>query len=529
MDRTARGVAAVDVSSPPRPKASYSDVALTFGVVAVIALMIWPLPLLLIDSLVAVSMSCGIALLLIAIYIPSPLAFPSFPSVLLLTTLFRLALSIAITRQILLSADGGHIIETFGSTVAGGNVVVGLVVFLIITVVQFIVIAKGAERVAEVAARFTLDAMPGQQLSIDSDLRSGLIDKDEARARRRTLGLESQLHGSLDGAMKFVKGDAIAGIVIIIINLAAGLAIGVLQRGMELAEAARTYSILTIGDGLVAQIPALLSSTAAGLIVTRTANDSRDRHLGEAIARQVLAQPRVVMVTGIIALLMMFVPGFPSAVFAVLGGVLVGWSLWRARSQSPWIRRLLRLPAADPFALQEDQERGRYLALPTGLSVAFDAELLRDVPAAEIRAQINAEVSALRREYGVPLPQPVLEPTDSLDSHYAEIRAFGVQIAARRIEDVANSGRELSDNVREALRRHLGQFIGVQEASNLYSELSGAYPDLVKEALRAVPPQKLAEVLKRLVEEDVAISDLRSVFEAIAEVGRARKRRRAAD
>src|SRR6266850_646890 len=200
--------------------ARYSDLLLVAGVIAIVALM-----------------------LLLPLYIGSPLEFSVFPSVLLMTTLFRLSLSIATTRMILLHADAGHIIATFGKVVAGGNLVVGLVVFLIITVVQFIVIAKGAERVAEVAARFSLDAMPGKQLSIDSDLRSGLIDKDEARRRRRALELESKLHGSLDGAMKFVKGDSIAGIVIIIINMLGGLAIGVLQRGLPLGEAVQTYSI----------------------------------------------------------------------------------------------------------------------------------------------------------------------------------------------------------------------------------------------------------------------------------------------
>jgi type III secretion protein V len=219
---------AAPAGNAPRQRTGYSDVILAFAAVTIISVMILPLPVMAIDALVAVNISIGFGLLLLAIYIPTPVAFSSFPSVLLLTTLFRLALSIAITRSILLNAEGGHIVQTFGSMVAGGNLVVGLVVFLIITVVQFIVVAKGAERVAEVAARFTLDAMPGKQLSIDSDLRSGLIDKDEARRKRRHLEVESQLHGSLDGAMKFVKGDAIAGIVIIIINLLGGLAVGVL-------------------------------------------------------------------------------------------------------------------------------------------------------------------------------------------------------------------------------------------------------------------------------------------------------------
>src|SRR5699024_2807481 len=209
---------------------NYSDLVLVVGVVAVIGLMIMPLPLVAIDVLVALNILIGIGLLLMAIYIPAAIAFSSFPSVLLLTTLFRLALSIAITRAILLRADGGHIIDTFGNLVVGGSLIGGLVVFLIITVVQFIVIAKGADGGAEVAARFSLDAMPGKQLSIDSDLRSGLLDKDEARRRRRVLEIESQLHGAMDGAMKFVKGDAICGIVIIVINLLGGFGVGVFMH-----------------------------------------------------------------------------------------------------------------------------------------------------------------------------------------------------------------------------------------------------------------------------------------------------------
>src|SRR5689334_14025095 len=273
----------------------YSDLVLVAGVVAIVALMVLPLPLWLIDLLVAANIASGLMLLLLGIYIQSPLEFSVFPSVLLMTTLFRLSLSIATTRMILLSGHAGHIIDTFGKVVAGGNLVVGLVVFLIITVVQFIVIAKGAERVAEVAARFSLDSMPGKQLSIDSDLRSGLIDKDEARRRRRVLELESKLHGSLDGAMKFVKGDAIASIVIVIVNLIGGLAIGVMQQGLDLSDATQKYSILTIGEGLVAQIPALLGAMAAGLMVTRTTDEDSGDNLGQAIQRQLSANPRVLL------------------------------------------------------------------------------------------------------------------------------------------------------------------------------------------------------------------------------------------
>src|SRR5688500_1370108 len=311
----------------PRARVGYNDLVLAVGAVLIIGVMILPLPMVVLDALVAMNIAIGFGLLMLSIYIPTPVAFSSFPSVLLLTTLFRLSISIAITRSILLHAEAGHIVETFGKMVAGGNLVVGLVVFLIITVVQFIVIAKGAERVAEVAARFTLDAMPGKQLSIDSDLRSGLIDKDEARRRRTLLEQESQLNGALDGAMKFVKGDAIASIVIVIVNLLGGLTIGVLQRDLPAGEAMQLYSILTIGEGMVAQIPALLSAMAAGLVVTRSASDGNDSHLGDTIGRQISAHPRALMMTSVISALLALVPGFPTLVF--LGLAVVAFVLAR--------------------------------------------------------------------------------------------------------------------------------------------------------------------------------------------------------
>ena len=246
-------------------------------------------------------MSMSVILLMLAIYIASPLEFSAFPSVLLLTTLFRLALSISTTRLILLQADAGQIIFTFGNFVVAGNLVVGMVIFLIITIVQFMVITKGAERVAEVSARFSLDAMPGKQMSIDGDMRAGVIDVEQARHRRSLVEKESQLYGSMDGAMKFVKGDAIAGLIIIVVNLIGGLTIGVMQRGMDVAEAMHVYSILTIGDGLITQIPALLIALTAGIIVTRVTTDNpadseMNADLAADISGQIGAQPRALLV-----------------------------------------------------------------------------------------------------------------------------------------------------------------------------------------------------------------------------------------
>ncbi|HET9644245.1 MAG TPA: flagellar biosynthesis protein FlhA, partial [Burkholderiaceae bacterium] len=366
---------------PAGGRSRYSDLLLVAGVVAVLAMMVLPLPPLLIDALVGLNIAIGVVLLLVSLYIVSALEFSVFPSVLLITTLFRLALSIATTRLILLHGHAGHIINTFGHMVAGGNLVVGLVVFLIITVVQFIVVAKGAERVAEVSARFTLDAMPGKQLSIDSDLRSGLIDKDEARRKRRELEQESKLHGSLDGAMKFVKGDTIAGIVIIVINLIGGLAIGVMQQGMDVSSAMLKYSILTIGEGMVAQISALLSAMAAGLMVTRTTDEGKDRHLGDAIGRQITAKPRVLLVAASLCVLLATVPGFPWAVFLVLGAVLAAVGALMLPAVNARWRRFSR-PAREAVLRRKDQP-------PVLLSTALPSQrptlpLLLELPAAAL-------------------------------------------------------------------------------------------------------------------------------------------------
>jgi len=243
----------------------YNDVFLAILVVAIISLIVLPMPTPLVDGLIATNLGLAVTLIMLAMYIPSALSLSTFPSILLFTTLFRLALNITTTRLILLNADAGEIINTFGNFVVAGNFIVGGVIFLVITIVQFLVIAKGSERVAEVAARFTLDAMPGKQMSIDADLRAGVIDMDEAKRRRGNVEKESQLYGAMDGAMKFVKGDAVAGIIITAINILGGIAVGVLQKGMEIDRAVQTFSILTIGDGLVSQIPALFISITAGI------------------------------------------------------------------------------------------------------------------------------------------------------------------------------------------------------------------------------------------------------------------------
>jgi len=510
-----------DAGEPPGGWLSRSsDILLAALIVAIIALMILPLPRLVIDALVAVNIAMGLMLVLMGIYIANALQFSAFPSVLLISTLFRLALSVATTRMILLHGDAGNIIDTFGKLVAGGNLVVGLVVFLIITLVQFLVIAKGAERVAEVGARFTLDAMPGKQLSIDSDLRSGLIDKMEARDKRRELELESKLHGSMDGAMKFVKGDAIAGIVIIVVNLLGGLAIGVFQLQMSAGAAMQKYSILTIGDGLVAQIPALLGAMAAGLIVTRATDTRADRHLGDSIQKQFSAIPRVMLVAGGICILMALVPGFPSTVFVILGVLLAASGAVRVPALRSHFDRLSssgnfnavmdgkaatrkRVTPAQAGPVQ--QAVPLLLELPPSFGAAGRQEALRDA--------VTACVDSYQLRSGVAMPEVRIHFRNDGVAHWA-LHAFEVPVAQGPV-DAKVTVERLVVEVDAALRRNGTLFLGLQETGQLLAIASVTYPDIVKEVVRAVPMQNLAAILRNLVDEEVSIRNLRGILEGL--------------
>jgi type III secretion protein V len=522
--------------APAEGLSRFADLLLVAGIVAIISLMILPLPNYLIDFLVAVNMAMGLTLLLIAVYIGSPLEFSVFPSVLLISTLFRLALSIATTKMILLHGEAGHIIDTFGNMVAGGNLVVGLVVFLIITVVQFIVVAKGAERVAEVAARFSLDAMPGKQLSIDSDLRSGLIDKDEARRKRHDLELESKLHGSMDGAMKFVKGDAIAGIVIIVINLLGGLAVGVMQQGMTMSHALVKYSILTIGDGMVTQIPALLAAMSAGLIVTRTTDEEKDKNLGEAIHRQLAAKPKVLLVGGGLCWLLALVPGFPSIIFIMLGsiGLLAGSLL------TPVLRaRLINISQPALNAIKRDSTE---TTAPTVVTTALvevrpsvplllevSDQVLSSTKAPDLVRNLEEVLDGFQLTLGLNFPRISVHAfsttQNTIDSPLANewrLHAFEVPIAQGRLEK-PNPTDEIAEGVRQALRRQASLFLGIQETSALLTRASVDYPEVVKEVLRALPMQRIAEIMRRLIEEEVPVRNMRNILETLAEAAQREK------
>ncbi len=296
----------------------YSDIVLAVLVVAIVGMMIVPLPTLLLDILLTLNISLSVVILLISLYVPHALKLSVFPTLLLITTMYRLALTISTTRLILLTGDPGEVVTAFGQFVVRGNFVVGAVIFVILVIVNFIVISKGSERVAEVAARFTLDAMPGKQMSIDADLRSGAIDMEEGKRKRRDLERESALFGAMDGAMKFVKGDAIAGIIITVVNIVGGLIIGVMQKGMPIGDAAKKYTLLTIGDGLVGMIPAILISTSAGIIVTRVAGEEEGAHLGKDVTSQVTAYPKAITIAAGMLAVLGLIPGLPTVPFMIL-------------------------------------------------------------------------------------------------------------------------------------------------------------------------------------------------------------------
>ena len=318
------------------------DVLLAFGVATIVAMIIIPLPTFLLDVLLSVNIACALMILLVALFARNALEVSTFPSLLLVTTLFRLGLNISTTRGILSQADAGAVVSGFGSFVLQGDVVVGGVIFLVITLVQFLVVAKGAERVAEVGARFTLDAMPGKQMSIDAALRSGSLTEEEAQSRRDELGRESQMYGNMDGAMKFVKGDAIAGLIITALNIVAGIAIGVLRNGLEAAEAIDVYTILTVGDGLVTQIPALLVTLASGVLVTRVSAKDKKKNLGYSLKDELLKNARVLNIGGILMFVLALVPGLPFFPFVICAAIAFGFGAW-AR-----LMRLLKKQAGIP-------------------------------------------------------------------------------------------------------------------------------------------------------------------------------------
>src|SRR5262245_28493662 len=511
----------------------HSDLALAGLVVAIVGMMIVPLPTPLLDLLISVNIAAGVVLLLVAIYVSDALKIATFPTLLLLTTLFRLALEVSATRLILLRADAGEVIRAFGNFVVAGNLVVGAVVFLILTMIQFIVISKGSERVAEVAARFTLDALPGKQMSIDAELRAGHIDHNEARRRRAALARESQLFGSMDGAMKFVKGDAIAGIVVLAVNIVGGLVIGVLQRGLDVATAARTYTVLTIGEGFVAQIPALVISTSAGIIVTRVASEEEGGHLGRDIGLQVMAQPKAIAIAAGLLVLLAIVPGLPGVPFLTLAAILglVAWRLLRAPSDGADAAATLTGAGTGTTAARPPSARAAETAPPpvlTPIAVEVAGELgalIGGRGPGEAGPFVTQVVPQLRErlfaELGLPLPSVRLRPnTDGLEPTAFVIRLNEVPLGRGDIarEDWDGAADRLGDEVLALVRRYGHELFGLEETQGLLDALERTHPALVREVVpKLISPVLLTDVLRRLVEEGISLRNLRDILGALAE------------
>jgi len=500
-------------------------------VVSVVAMMIVPLPTWLLDILISTNLSLSVAILLVVLYVPDALAIATFPTVLLLTTLFRLALNVSSSRLILLQANAGEVIKAFGNFVVRGNYVVGGVVFLILTIIQFVVIAKGGERVAEVGARFVLDAMPGKQMAIDAELRAGSIDGNEARRRRRALSRESQFYGSMDGAMKFVKGDVIASLVITVVNILGGLAIGVGQKGLPAVVALKRYGLLTIGDGLVSQIPALVLSTAAGVLVTRTASEEPDTPLGEELSRQIFGTPKAMRVASVFIFLLALTPGLPTAPFLILATVLFFVARARARQMTRDDQRAATEPSPTPQTRRGPQFIP--MVVPWSIEVSEDlSPLLDDQPTNEgERLGVRGRAIALREilfaELGVPVPAPRVRAVAGLPSRTAlvslhEVPAKLVPVTAGLSEEAAIDF--ITDQAAELLRSRAADFLGMSETQRLLDELEQFAPAVVRNVVpKPVSLTLLADILRRLVEERISVRDLRAILEALAVVASTEK------
>ncbi len=552
-----------------------SDVVLAFFMIMIIMMIIIPVSPTIIDNLIAINLTASIALLMVALYIPKAVNLSIFPSILLITTLFRLSIEISATRQILLKADAGHIIFAFGNYVVGGNFIIGGIIFLIITIVQFIVVTKGAERVAEVAARFTLDAMPGKQMSIDADMRSGIIDANQARELRLALTKESQLYGAMDGAMKFVKGDVIAGIVIAVINIIGGLIIGVTMHGMTAMQAAQTYTLLSIGAGLVSQIPSLLISLTAGIVTTRVSSEKKDANLGREISSQILAQPKALMIASIVLFMMAWIKGFPTIIFVIISIALgaISFTTWykakqkvakasagmtSARVETDVEDHTVIRGAGDDYMLtlpvilevgknlsqviKKDKQGTTFIddmipkmrhALYQDLGVRFPGVHVRtDSPNLEtdeysiylnevpiVRGKIfegmllTSENPETLRRYNIPFTtskSSIGQPSVWVENKYQDIlQKAGIKFW--KALDV------MILHLSYFYRQHAAEFIGIQEVRGILEFVEKSFPDLVKEVTRLVPLQKLTEIFRRLVQEQISIKDLRTILEALSE------------
>ncbi len=540
-----------------------SDIFLAFGIILMLTMMVIPLPSVILDVLLAVNISAALVLLMVSLYLTNPLELSVFPSLLLILTLFRLSLNLASTRLILGEAYAGEIISAFGSFVVKGNYVVGFIIFLILVIIQFVVIVKGSGRIAEVAARFTLDAMPGKQMSIDADLNAGSLTEDEARERRVQIAREADFYGAMDGASKFVKGDAIAGLIITSINLVAGLIIGMAQKGMGITEALQTYSLLTIGDGLVSQIPALLVSTAAGMVVTRAASEE---NLSSDLNTQLFGNPKAMYITAATLTLFGFTPGLPTIPFLLIAGI-IGFTAYTVRQRKIDEAIAETQPLQQEAELPESTEKIEQLLQvdPLELEIGYNLIALVDTEqGGDLFERITSMRKQIAMEIGIIVPPIRVRDNLQLEPDQYVVKIRGIEIAnndilmghllamnpgqvekelegTQTIEPafqlpavwikpekrqeaeiagytVVEPSAVLATHLMELIRKNSDKLLGRQEVKQLLDNLKKEYPTVVEEL---VPDQlnigSIQKVLQNLLRENLPIRDLVTILETLAD------------
>ncbi|HEX7292271.1 MAG TPA: flagellar biosynthesis protein FlhA [Conexibacter sp.] len=550
----------------------HTDLLAAVGVVLIVTMLVIPLPAALLDLFITLNISIGLAIVVATLYLNRALDFASFPSLLLLTTMFRLAINVSVTRLILTHGDAGNVVAAFGHFVVGGNVVVGLVIFLILIVIQFVVVTNGAGRVAEVGARFTLDAMPGKQMAIDADLNAGLITDEEARQRRAEIAREADFYGAMDGASKFVKGDAMAAVLIVLINLIGGIVVGVMQQGLPFSEAIQHFSLLTVGDGLAAQIPALLISVATGIIVTRAASDT---DLGSDIANQIVGQRKAPMVAGAVICAFALVPGLPKLPFLLIGGgfLALGWAMRDGGPLAAEDAAALASAAADAEGTAVAAPRDAALeALPLDpleLAIGFGLVPLVDTSSG---GTLLSRVSVIRRQIasdlGMVIPPVRIHDELGLDSHEYVLKVRGTEVARGRLMAghqlamdpgdavgslpggvpttepafglpatwVADAQRAEAEalgftvvdgesvvvtHLTETIRTHAADLLSRQDVRQLLEQLKDTNAAVVEEVVPDVLTLgELQRVLQALLAEGVSIRDLGAIVEAVGDKAR---------
>ncbi len=551
-----------------------SDLALALGLVGILAVMVIPMPAVLLDLFLSLGIAFSMVLLLTSVYAARALDFSIFPSLLLITTLFRLSLNVATTRVILLhgaedgTAAAGHVIQSFGEFVVGGNYAVGMVIFIILVIINFIVITKGAGRVAEVSARFTLDAMPGKQMAIDADLNAGLINEEEAKRRRSEIAREADFYGAMDGASKFVRGDAIAGIMIVGVNPVGRIIIGTLQKGMDIGLAAETFPLLTIGNGLVPPIPALIISTAAGIIVTRTASGT---NYSQEFSKQLLMQPKAIGAAGGIMFFMAMIPGLPTVPFLILALSLGGVA-----------RYLMKKEKATELAKKQVQEKEKLKPVPEKLENLLPIDMLElevgygliNIVDAEQNGDLLERVSNIRKQFALDLgvvipslrirdnlelkpgdyqvllkgvvvgsgslmvgnllamdPGNVMEPISGIPTKEPAFGLDAIWVTPRQKEEATYAGYTVVDlstviatHLTELVRQNAHELLGRQELQSLIDALKQNAPKVIEDLIpNLLPVGTILKVLRNLLKESVSIRDLRTIFEALADAAPTQK------